>query len=145
MGSGTTSGSQDRQSSVGKVFLSLSQVLGISSSQFDAQKIVSYQDGKFVVDNEELMGILEKGTTGDKVNALKLLKDEMVNITYEERLGLWKSVKAKINLKKEGVVRTEALKVLQELLNFSEFPKTNGMEFYIDICENINFWGSIRI
>ena len=141
MGSGTTSGSQDRQSSVGKVFLSLSQVLGISSSQFDAQKIVSYQDGKFVVDNEELMGILEKGTTGDKVNALKLLKDEMVNITYEERLGLWKSVKAKINLKKEGVVRTEALKVLQELLNFSEFPKTNGMEFYIDICENINFLG----
>lgn len=144
MGSGTTSGSQDRQSSVRRAFRSLSQVLGISSSQFEAQKIVSYQDGKFVVDNEELMEVLENGTTGDKVSALKLLRDEMVNITCEERFSLWKSVKAKINLKKEGVVRTEALKVLQELLNFSELPKTNGMEFYIDICESVNFMGIDR-
>lgn len=144
MGSSTAGVSQDRQSSVGKVIRSLSQVLGISNSQFDAQKIVSYKDGKFVVNNEELMEVLEQGTTSDKVSALKLLEDEMVNITCEERLSLWKSVKIKVNLKREGVVRTEALKLLQELLNFSELPKSSGMEFYIDICENINFTGIDR-
>lgn len=131
-------------SSVSRVIRSLSDALGITTSQFNPQKIISYEDGKFVVDIDALQELLDVGGKYDKVNALKLLQDEIVNLTTEKKLEIWASVKSTINLKKEGSIRTEALNVFVCLLDCPDIPKSKALSFYTDICENINFTGIDR-
>lgn len=136
-----TSVAQKRSSSVGRMIRSISQAFGISNPQFNAHQIVSYDNGNFCIKIDKLEEILDDGSNTDIINLLKLLQTEMVNIISDERLEVWEIIKSKVNLKKESSIRSEAFKVLRELLNFNEVPKTKGLEFYIDICENVNLNG----
>ncbi|KAG0676716.1 Tuberous sclerosis 2-like protein [Pichia californica] len=130
-----------RTSSVGRVIRSISQAFGITNPQFDAQQIVSYVGDNFVINDNKLIEILEDGSSSEKLNALKFLKNQIVNISSEKRLVLWEIVKSKINLKKESPIRTEVLQLFCELLKFNDTPTFKGLRFYIDICENINIAG----
>jgi hypothetical protein len=128
-----------KTSSVGRAIRSFSQALGITKSQFDAQKIVAYRDGKFMVNNKELEKILVSGTDSDQLMALQLLEEEMLNISMTKRIRLWQLVKGNVNLKKEGPVRSEALKVLEALLKYEGIPDISVSQIYKDLYTNINF------
>lgn len=130
--------SRKRSSNVGQVIRSISEAFGIATSNFDVQKVVSFDEGKFVINNDELVKILEGGTVRDKIEALKLLEEEMVNISSEKSLEIWETVKDIVDLKDGGAVRTEVFTFLGELLRLEKMPATNGTEIYYDICNNIN-------
>lgn len=139
MGAGSEDNiSAQRRSSVSRMLRSFSQALGITKSQIDVEKIVSYKDGKFIMNDEELEKVLINGTDNEQVMALQLLQEEMINITFTKRMKLWGEVKGSIDLKREGSVRTECFKLLNTILKITEGPDVSMNAVFNDIYLNIH-------
>jgi hypothetical protein len=130
-----------RGSHVGTVIKSVSQALGLWKSDYDLNEIVTYKEGKFVANKEMILEVLNNGSNTDKINVLKQLTEEMINIISEERYEIWEIVSHTIDLTKQGTVRRESFRLLDEILKLGKAVTCNELAIYQVISENVNLNG----
>ena len=131
-----------RGSHVGTVIKSVSQALGLWKSDYDLNDIVTYKEGKFVANKETILEVLNNGSNTDKTNVLKQLKEEIINIIPEERYAIWEIVRSTIDLTKQGTVRRESFRLLDEILKLGKAVTCNELAIYQVISENVNLKGN---
>ena len=109
------------------------------SGYSDVKDVVRIESGVFVVDNDKLIAVLQKGSKTDILNILEILGDEMINIPMEKRIQIWGMIESSLDLKRLGKFRSESFKVLEKILSFNGMSPDAAKNLYDDLKKNIHY------
>lgn len=135
-----TDGSLTRHpvNSVPRIFRSLSQALRFTSPSPEIVNLVCYQNGKFVVSEEELLNILKNGTYQEQLECLGSLAQEIINLPPSKRMEIWCLIKRHVDLKNANGIRNAAFHLLSEVIKMGCLDPDSLMDCYMTIVESIN-------